>query len=296
MPKSFMIQKSRGRRSNLLYSRNEPKDNSDPRRHNQDTRSPTNTPIPFKPATNDLVSQFYAMGGDKVTSLADLNIQLPLLFPGGKNNTYIREILGDFLSWLTLDPNETSPIDKTNIRSPAYQPSVACPCSKCFAFEQNKNLARRYPSPLATEPARLVPVTDPVNCDVSSDGVTENGDDESSLRGDKDFHCKECGKCFKRSSTLSTHMLIHSDTRPYPCPYCGKRFHQKSDMKKHTYVHTGEKPHKCTICGKAFSQSSNLITHSRKHSGYKPFSCSQCGRTFQRKVDLRRHHEVSNHH
>ena len=36
------------------------------------------------------------------------------------------------------------------------------------------------------------------------------------------YQCQECKKVFRRNSTLSTHKLIHTNTRPFRCPYCNK--------------------------------------------------------------------------
>lgn len=51
--------------------------------------------------------------------------------------------------------------------------------------------------------------------------------------------CKLCGKVVTRTSSLQTHMLIHTGVRPFSCtwPGCKKTFNVKSNMNRHLKLH-----------------------------------------------------------
>ncbi|XP_044153137.1 zinc finger protein 391-like isoform X1 [Bufo gargarizans] len=108
----------------------------------------------------------------------------------------------------------------------------------------------------------------------------------------KIYPCPECGKLFKKNSSLSLHMRIHSDERPFSCLECGKCFTQNSILVEHQRIHTGEKPFSCSDCGKYFAQRSALVKHERSHTGEKPFACLDCWKCFTRKDHLERHQRI----
>ncbi|CDO96377.1 unnamed protein product [Kluyveromyces dobzhanskii CBS 2104] len=63
----------------------------------------------------------------------------------------------------------------------------------------------------------------------------------------KKIHCKKChicGKEFSRPSTLKTHVVVHSQAKPFGCGYpgCNKSYNVKSNLRRH------EKKHKCHKC------------------------------------------------
>ncbi|XP_050416579.1 zinc finger protein OZF [Patella vulgata] len=103
--------------------------------------------------------------------------------------------------------------------------------------------------------------------------------------------CPICGKKFKCSTRLKTHMVIHQpkdQTKDYICEFCGKRFRIKSQLVFHMRSHS-EKAYTCDVCDEKFSRADNMKLHLRKHTGEKPYKCNVCDKTFSRHDNMKTH-------
>ncbi|KAF4577179.1 hypothetical protein EYR36_005166 [Pleurotus pulmonarius] len=71
------------------------------------------------------------------------------------------------------------------------------------------------------------------------------------------------------SSTTHIPMLgTHPDRRRHVCPICAKPFERTSSLQTHMHIHTGERPYICPAegCGREFNAKSNMLRHYRGHS------------------------------
>lgn len=75
------------------------------------------------------------------------------------------------------------------------------------------------------------------------------------------FKCPFCPQSYTRSHNLKSHLLTHSQERPYTCPTCSSKFRRLHDLKRHLKLHTGEKPHVCDKCGRRFARGDALVRH-----------------------------------
>ncbi|KAM9825195.1 uncharacterized protein ACBT44_005976 [Syngnathus typhle] len=108
--------------------------------------------------------------------------------------------------------------------------------------------------------------------------------------GHRPFCCKICPKKFPNGRGLRRHVLVHRKGRKHVCQECGKGFVYKFDLTKHVQmVHGKMKPFVCQLCGKAFFTKRDVETHIRGHAGEKPYHCHLCEKRFLRSTELSAH-------
>ncbi|PGH27831.1 hypothetical protein AJ80_00381 [Polytolypa hystricis UAMH7299] len=83
----------------------------------------------------------------------------------------------------------------------------------------------------------------------------------------KKHRCPYCSTEFTRHHNLKSHLLTHSQEKPYVCQTCQSRFRRLHDLKRHAKLHTGERPHICPKCGRRFARGDALARHNKGAGG-----------------------------
>ncbi|XP_059194631.1 zinc finger protein 574 isoform X2 [Centropristis striata] len=77
--------------------------------------------------------------------------------------------------------------------------------------------------------------------------------------------CPECGKVFKKATSMQTHMRTHSGVARYLCVDCGNGFTTEMTLIVHRKSHTADPLHKCQFCNKTFTNMTKYLYHRRTH-------------------------------
>ncbi|KAL4919379.1 hypothetical protein BDW62DRAFT_44816 [Aspergillus aurantiobrunneus] len=125
-------------------------------------------------------------------------------------------------------------------------------------LQDNSNKSFSYPMPTGgyNDPRR--------GLSLPSSGLNKAGQRSPSA---KKHRCPYCATEFTRHHNLKSHLLTHSQEKPFVCTTCQSRFRRLHDLKRHQKLHTGERPHICPKCGRRFARGDALARHNKGQGG-----------------------------
>lgn len=95
-----------------------------------------------------------------------------------------------------------------------------------------------------------------------------------SHEGEKCYRCSLCSYASVSQRHLDSHMLIHTDSKPFKCDQCPQTFRQRQLLRRHkNLVHNEDykppeprqKLHSCPTCLRVFTHKGNLMRHMETH-------------------------------
>ncbi|KAG0272600.1 hypothetical protein BGZ95_011620 [Linnemannia exigua] len=93
-------------------------------------------------------------------------------------------------------------------------------------------------------------------------------------KGEKRIHaCPDCRREFTRACNLQSHILTHSNLKPYGCSECDKTFARVYDMQRHKRIHSNkleDKPYSCPDCPTRFKRTEPRNRHRQSVHGWIP--------------------------
>ncbi|KAJ2063906.1 hypothetical protein GGI17_001399 [Coemansia sp. S146] len=211
---------------------------------------PTLTPSPLKPSNIDGIISSYTTSPQ----------QLP-----GRVSSFQIDLLGTKWPFLPHHPLYLS-------TSPLLTPVSAPQNYSCFTLDSadspkqcqlSSSTASGSGSTSADAPTPSVVKSEPS----SSNKRTYYGDGQLVAKAESGaYKCDHpgCKKSFIKAGNLISHLVMHSNERPYACGDCERSFSRNPDLTRHKRTHSGEKPHQCPFCQLTFARADAMARHKAK--------------------------------